>query len=83
MNYTTVTDLTWANQEHTAIDCRVKFDKFNDTLPFTASGNDTESHGVEIFNRAAGGEFGEIGDYVPPPTPETATQPTVVGAQTL
>lgn len=83
MNYTTVTNLIWANQEHTAITCQVKFEKFGNPLPFTASLNDSESHSVEIFNRAAGGEFGAIGAYVPPPTPETVTQPTVVGAQTL
>lgn len=38
-------------------------------VPFTASPDDTEPHGVELYNRAMAGEFGEIAPFVePPPT---------------
>lgn len=36
-------------------------------VPFTASPDDPEPHGVELYNRARAGEFGEIAPYVEPP----------------
>lgn len=36
-------------------------------VPFTASPNDCEPHGVELYNRAMAGEFGHIAPYVEPP----------------
>lgn len=36
-------------------------------VPFTASPDDSEPHGVELYNRAMAGEFGEISPYVEPP----------------
>lgn len=36
-------------------------------LQFTASPNDCEPHGVELYNRAIAGEFGPIAPYVEPP----------------
>lgn len=44
----------------------VKFDHFAEEVEFIASLNDVESHGQELFKRAASGEFGPIGDYVVP-----------------
>jgi hypothetical protein len=66
MNYTQVTSLSYANAEGTAINCWVAFDDFDEPLPFTASANDTEAHGREIFARAVAGEFGGVAPYVPP-----------------
>ena len=36
-------------------------------VPFTASPNDCEPHGVELYTRAMAGEFGPIAPYVEPP----------------
>lgn len=36
-------------------------------IQFLACNNDPEDHGREIFGRAIEGEFGPIGDFVPPP----------------
>jgi len=59
----------YANEEQTAINLEVVFEEINELLPFTATSYDTEAHGVDIYNRAKTGEFGEIAPYVPPPEP--------------
>lgn len=77
----------FANESNTAISLIVKFDEFEQELSFTANPNDSVVHGVELFNRAIAGEFGEIAAYTPPPIDEQGNaiqpQPTVEGAQTL
>lgn len=70
MNYTNVTNLKWANAENTVIECLVKFDNFQDAVPFAATPNDPEAHGKEIFARAVRGEFGEIAAFTPPTEPQ-------------
>ena len=35
-------------------------------LPFTAKPTDPEEHGRLIFEKAKAGDYGTIGDYVPP-----------------
>jgi hypothetical protein len=53
----------WTNLEHTAIQLLVTFEENKDVygeMPFAASPNDTEPHGVDLYNRAVAGEFGEI-----------------------
>jgi hypothetical protein len=69
--YRNVSDLVWANAEHTAINCLVDFDNIdgNDLTKYTATPTDITLHSVEIFNRAVNLEFGPIAPYVPP-TPE-------------
>ena len=54
----------WANESHTAIDCELMLEGLDDVLPFTASSDDCEPHGKEIFGRILAGEFGEISDFV-------------------
>lgn len=71
----------WVDAEHTAINCEIATTEFgNEMLPFTASPNDVEAHGREIFADIAAGKYGPIAEYVPPPEP---VQPVVDGAQTL
>lgn len=58
----------YANAEQTLINVDVKFKEvvYNGApvfIPFTASPDDTEPHGVDIFNRAVAGEFGEVGAF--------------------
>jgi hypothetical protein len=71
MDYSNVTNLKWANQEHTFIDCEVDFIDIG-TVPFTATPNDTEEHGRDIFKRAKDGEFGVIAEWTPPTTEQLA-----------
>jgi hypothetical protein len=77
----------YSNQKHTTIDLIVKFEEFNEELPFTAVSTDVMNHGVELFNRAIAGEFGTIANYVPPAIDKngnaTQAQPVVTGTQTL
>lgn len=41
-------------------------------IPFTASPNDVEELGRDLYQRALNGEFGEIAPYVPPSAVEQA-----------
>ena len=64
-------DPRWVNAEHTMIDLTIKWDRFPQEFPFTASPDDCEAHGRAIFEQAAAGAFGEVAEYVaPPPPPE-------------
>jgi hypothetical protein len=61
----------WADAEHTMIDLTIKWDAWPEELPFTASPNDVEPHGRQIFQAALEGDFGPIAEYVAPEQPET------------
>jgi hypothetical protein len=53
----------WTDQAHSAIVLNVIFEQTKETIgeqPFAASPNDSEPHGVELFERAKAGEFGEV-----------------------
>jgi len=76
MNYTNVKNPIWTNAEHTMIDCEVTFDEIG-TVPFTATPNDTEEHGRDIYAKAVAGEFGVINEYVAPPPLQDPPKPTV------
>jgi hypothetical protein len=68
----------WANAEHTMIDLTIKWDRFPQEFPFTASPTDCEAHGRAIFEAAVAGQFGEVAEYVappPPPEPEQEINP--------
>jgi hypothetical protein len=58
----------WNDAEHTSVDLTVKFEEFNEELPFAATSYDPMPYGVELYNRAVANEFGEIAPYVAPPT---------------
>lgn len=83
MNYTTVTLPTWANPEHTAIDCLVVFDTLGE-VPFTASSLDTADHSRDIFDKVCKGVFGIVADcpipILPAVTPLTPEQ-SLAGAK--
>jgi hypothetical protein len=69
-------DPKWVDAEHTMIDLTIKWDRFNEELPFSASPNDCEEHGRAIFAAAVAGEYGPITEYVPPPEPEPGPTPS-------
>jgi hypothetical protein len=76
----TASNPCWNDANKTSIQLTVKFTEFEEILPFTATPNDSMPYGVELYNRAVAGEFGEVAPYVAPPE---VTQPTTQGAQTL
>lgn len=64
--YSDVTNPVYANAAGTAINVMVFFDHLKEVVQFTASRDDVEEHGREIFDLASAGEFGPVGDYVAP-----------------
>ncbi|WP_426781106.1 phage tail protein [Pseudomonas syringae] len=55
----------WSSQARTTIELMVVFEGLVEThgeLPFTASPQDPEPHGVELYERALAGEFGPVQD---------------------
>lgn len=55
----------WSDITHKNIDLLVRFEGIDEELEFTASAEDSELHGREIFMAAIEGKFGEIADYTP------------------
>jgi hypothetical protein len=64
-------DPIWNDGTSTAVLLTVKWEEFAEEMPFSACSFDTEPHGVDLYNRAVAGEFGEILPYVWP-TPLTS-----------
>lgn len=71
----------WNNEEGTAIILTVKWEEFNEEMPFGACSYDPEFHGRDLFERAKIGEFGVVAPFVKTVLPEF--QPTTTGTQTL
>ncbi len=70
MQITNVTSPAWANAEHTMINVMVTHSEFGE-IHFSASPDDVEAHGREIFADAVAGKFGAVAEYVAPvETPE-------------
>ena len=63
-------DPIWNSDNGQEILLTVKWEEFNEEMPFNATTFDPEPWGVDLFNRAKAGEFGEVAPYVPyiPPT---------------
>lgn len=76
MKYTQVLNPTWANAEHTAINCDVDFDDLREEyVPFTAVASGDYEHSHQIFAECVAGNYGEIAEYVEPPVPEYVPPP--------
>jgi hypothetical protein len=69
-----VKDPAYATEDGLHINCIVKFSTVDVELPFTASKNDVEPHGVAIYAAIISGVAGPIGAYVPPPAPSVPVQ---------
>jgi hypothetical protein len=64
----------WADADNTVIELEVHFEENAGLgfLPFSCSADDTTYYGIDVFNRAVAGEFGEIATYIAPlPAPYT------------
>ena len=64
MKYTEVKNMVYANEENSLITCDVKFELLDDFIPFTASPDDSEPHGRDIYNECLNGKYGEVSEYV-------------------
>jgi hypothetical protein len=70
----------WNDDSGQSIQLTVKWEEFNEEHTFAATSYDSMPYGVDLYNRAKAGEFGEISPYV---APEIQTQPNTTGSQTL
>lgn len=62
-------DPRWTDAAKTSISLYVIFNETKDTLgeiPFTATEDDCELHGKELFARAMAGDFGAVAEYEAP-----------------
>lgn len=62
-----VKNMKYTNEEGTMIDCDVIFSddgEETELIPFTASSEDTESHGVALWQSIVNGEYGSVSPYV-------------------
>ena len=73
MKITNVTNPAWANAEHTRVNATVTHSEFG-IISFSASPDDVEAHGREIFADAVAGRFGAIAEYVPSVVPVVVPQ---------
>lgn len=71
------------NEEGTSIFLIIKWEEFNEEMPFSACSYDSEAHGRDLFERAKAGEFGEVAPYVAPIITSIDFQPTSTGTQEL
>ena len=68
ITYSDVKNVKWANYANTKIDMEVNFGHLGEEyVGFLAVPDDSEPHGVELFNRAVAGDFGPVAAYTPPP----------------
>ena len=67
----------YVNTKETGIELIVKWKEFFEEHPFTAATYDIHQHGVDLYNRAKAGEFGEVSPYV---APSILEQPTTTGS---
>ncbi|OJR11536.1 hypothetical protein BK375_25450 [Escherichia coli] len=58
-----ITSPVWADRGHTTINCTVKFSDAETECVFTASADDPESYGREIFEACIRGDAGPVGEY--------------------
>lgn len=64
----------WANEGGTAINCLVRTNTLHQEVPFTATPDDSEAHGREIFARCLAGEFGPVASLEPKPPRQPLSQ---------
>lgn len=69
-------DPIWNNEEQTSIILTVKWEEFQEEMPFGATSYDSEEYGRDLYNRAKAGEFGEVAPYVAPIIPSIDFEPT-------
>lgn len=66
MKIKNVQNLVWNDVNKTSFDCIIELYGIESAIPFTATSNDTSSHGKEIYNKGLNGDFGIIAEYIEP-----------------
>jgi len=69
-------DPIWNDAEGNNILLTVKWEEFVEEMPFGACSFDPEPWGVDLFNRAKAGEFGEVSPFVVFTPPVIDFEPT-------
>ena len=69
----------WASENSNSIILTVKWKEFNEEYLFCATSYDIYQHGVNLFNKAKAGDFGEVKAYKSVTQPKFQTQ----GHQTI
>ncbi len=64
-----VSNPIWADANKTTVLLTVKFAEFADAMQFGANSFDPEPHGIELYNNAISGQYGEIAQYIEPEKP--------------
>lgn len=66
----TVRNLRYSSPDNSSVDLEIEHPEYG-WIPFTATPDDTEQHGRDIYEAALAGEYGQVAPYVaPPPTTE-------------
>lgn len=69
-----IRNLVYSSADNSTIDVEMNHPEYG-WIPFTASPDDIEQHGRDLYARAIAGDFGPIAPYVaPPPEPEPVPQ---------
>lgn len=53
----------WANEDGSAINCWIRTNTLIEEVPFSASPDDVEAHGREVYARCRSGEFGQVAPF--------------------
>lgn len=72
MEIISVSNPVYSKIDNSMIDCTIVCE-FG-TIPFTASSNDSEEYGRNLFADLVAGKYGEISAYVPPAAPTIKQQ---------
>jgi hypothetical protein len=62
----------YSSADGSSIDLIVTFDTIGE-VPYTASSNDTEPVSLELYAKAAAGNYGSVGQYISRPVPAAPT----------
>jgi hypothetical protein len=65
VEFLSVREPRWSHEDRRAIDCLVKTNTIIDEVPYTASADDVELHGRELYERLKAGYYGEIAPMEP------------------
>jgi hypothetical protein len=84
-----VTNPFYANAENTIVNCTIVYEGSSEAFPYTASPNDPEQSGRDLYEALIAGTYGPIAAYTPPPPPtpqqiqnQNKTQATALLKQT-
>lgn len=77
--FSNINTLIYSRADNTTINMVADIDGVGEGIPFTASANDPEQTGRDIYAHAVAGEYGAVAAYIPPPP---LTQPEIISQNT-